>query len=222
MTTADLLDYYSSLLVIQYANKTKAVATVQAVVAGPVMDMLPNAVQDGFNLLGSNIAVGVQLDVLGKYAGVTRSGFGPTGPITLDDADFLKLIQMAIITNSNPSDLSTITNFLYQYFPDEIQVFDDANTAPMQMTYFISSDIGSSGLLDLFISENLLPRPMAVGIAVIVPPSTNQLYGWCDYTNATPSSPNTVNTVGMNCAASYTSGAYHLDWPYMDYRYSIM
>src|ERR1019366_7642336 len=51
---------------------------------------IPLAVQDAFNITGSNLAVGVQLDVVGKYAGVTRNGAGLSGQlVTLDDADFV-------------------------------------------------------------------------------------------------------------------------------------
>jgi Protein of unknown function (DUF2612) len=170
----------------------------------------------------TNQAVGVQLDIVGKYTGVTRSGFGAYGPITLNDADFAKLIQLAIVTNSAGSSLATIQQLLHQFFPGEITVFDAANTAPMQMTYYVNSAAFSQNLLQLFISEGLLPRPMGVGIAAIAPPSVTKLYGWCDYDTATPTQPNTVNTVGMNCATSYTLADYNTTWPYMDYKYSLV
>lgn len=170
----------------------------------------------------NNLAVGVQLDVLGKYAGVSRSGFGTYGPITLDDADFAKLIQLAIITNSFGSSLSDIVGLLYQYFPGQIAVFDKSDTEPMEMQYYVSSAAFSNNLLQLFIAEGLLPHPMAVGIAVLAPLTVTTLYGWCDYATATPTQPNTVNTVGMNCASSYTLGDYNTTWAYLDYSDSLV
>src|ERR1017187_2134953 len=123
MTTQELINYYANLLILQYIGKTNAYATIQALVTPIIMDQLPLLVQSAFNMDGS--AVGVQLDVLGKYAGVVRSGYGLTGqPITLDDADFFTFIQVAILTNSAGSDLSTIQNLLHTYFPEELLVFD--------------------------------------------------------------------------------------------------
>jgi len=161
MTTNELIAYYANLLIIQYIGKPNAYATIQALVTPVIMDQLPLLVQTAFNMDGS--AVGVQLDVLGKYAGVTRSGYGLQGqPITLDDADFTKLIKLAIITNSSGSDFNTIQSLLQIFFANEIFVFDHKD---MRMSYYIDSRVGSTNLLELFITENLLPKPMAVQLA---------------------------------------------------------
>lgn len=127
---------------------------------------IPLAVQGAFNLVpGTTIAAGVQLDVLGKYAGVTRTGQGFTQQITLDDANFLTLIYMAITKNSSGSSLATIQNFMHQFFPGEILVFDNRD---MSLTYVISSTLVSRDLIELFITEGLLPSPMGV--------RTNEIY----------------------------------------------
>lgn len=315
MTTAEIILYYANLLILQYRGQPKAFATVEAVVAGPVMDQLPSQVQDGFNLnptvqtltfsaaaasgsfsvsagaigstpnifwnddlpavqldfdllygpgevsvsgsvgssltlmysipaptivsiasntlldgsgsaitisVATNQAVGVQLDVLGKYVGVTRSGFGPHGPVTLSDSDFLLLIQMAIISNTNPSDLATIVGFLNRFFPGEIQVIDESDTSPMEMTYLISTSIGDQGLIDLFVAEGLLPKPMGVGISVIEYPTIDMFFGYCDYRTATPTNPNTPNTTPYNTAGSYSMDDFEPDWVYMDYDFSVV
>ena len=144
---------------------------------------LPLTLQNAFNLTGSNIAAGKQLDVLGKYAGVFRSGNGFTGPITLNDSDFLQLIQLAIVTNNEGSDLSTIQSLLNRFFPNEIFVFDYRN---MRMSYLISSTIGSQNLVQLFVTEGLLPRPMGVQLSVTVyAPIINSFFGFITYDNAT-------------------------------------
>lgn len=125
--------------------------------------ILPLAVQTGFNLTGSSLAIGAQLDILGKYAGVKRTGTGLQGqPITLSDSDFLKLIQLAIATNSDGSDLHSIQAVLQLFFANEIFVFDHKN---MRMSYFINSTFSSLNLVQLFITEGLLPKPMGVQLA---------------------------------------------------------
>jgi len=102
-------------------------------------ETLPLAVQNGFNLTGDNIAVGAQLDILGKYAGVTRQGLGFYQNIVLDDSDFLSLIKMAIIVNSAGSSLATIQELLSEFFNGNILVFDYQN---MQMSFLIGWGAG--------------------------------------------------------------------------------
>ncbi len=70
MTDDELIAYYVSTLIIQYANLTKAPLTVQEVVRLIIVYSLILAVQNGYNL---DTAVGSQLDLLGKYAGVNRN-----------------------------------------------------------------------------------------------------------------------------------------------------
>lgn len=170
----------------------------------------------------NNIAVGVQLDVLGKYAGVTRSGFGSSGAITLSDADFLRLIQLAIIENMSGSSLYTIDNLLNTYFPGEILVYDYGVTSPMRMSYLIDTSILNQNLVQLFIAEGLLPQPMGVSISVIANPVINEFFGFCDYATATPTMPNTTITNPFNCAVSYTLGNYDEAWPWIDYVEAVV
>lgn len=70
VTTVDeLVDYYTGLLIIQYANKPKAQATIALI----VRTLLANAVfLDVLNGYDVDTAIGVQLDVIGKYVGITR------------------------------------------------------------------------------------------------------------------------------------------------------
>ena len=176
MTNAQLINYYANLLVLQYIGQPNAYATIQALVTPVIMNQIPLAVQNGFNMDGT--AVGVQLDVLGKYAGVSRNGYGVFGqPITLDDADFFTLIKVAILTNSNQSDLSDIQKVLQIYFPSEMFVFDHKN---MRMSYFINSSVGSQNLIQLFITEGLLPKPMGVQLAAPIYDSALKFFGMVD------------------------------------------
>ncbi len=160
---------------------------------------LPLAVQDGFNLTGDNTAVGVQLDVLGKYAGVTRTGPGFTTAITLDDADFLNLILFAVIKNSSGSSLFTIQSLLLQFFGTEVTVVDYAD---MFMSFYVSSAIGSTDFLQLVIGEGLLPVPMAVGNDIIIYDSANA-FGFADSINSGGFGDATDPSIGGEFASLY-------------------
>lgn len=67
----NIINYYVNLLIIQYNNKPRARATVKLLVNELWKDDLYDSVLNGYNL---NTAVGVQLDVLGKYIGLNRDG----------------------------------------------------------------------------------------------------------------------------------------------------
>lgn len=204
MTTEELINYYANLLILQYLGKPKAYATIQTLVTPVVMDQLPIQVQNAFNLLGDDTAVGVQLDVLGKYAGVVRAGYTFTGPIILDDPDFLTLIKIAIARNSAGSSLSEIQNFIQLFFPGQILVFDYQN---MQMSYLIDSSVGSVGLIQLFILQGMLPKPMGVQIAaVIYAPVINMFFGFRTYL-----------LPAFNSTPFNTYADYQLDWPWLSY-----
>lgn len=210
MTTQELINYYADLLILQYLGKPKAYATIQTLVTPVVMDQLPTQVQAAFNLLGDSIASGVQLSILGKYAGVTRTGYGFNGdPITLNDVDFLTLIRFAIIKNSSGSSLADIQRLINQYFtPGEILVFDYQN---MQMSYLISSAIGSQNLVQLLVTEGLLPKPMAVALAsVIYAPIIDAFFGFRTY-----------RLPAHNASPFNDYADYQLDWPWLSYQDTV-
>lgn len=202
MTTQDIINYYANLLIIQYVGKPNAYATIQATAALFVMDQLPTQVMNAYNLTGDTPAQGVQLDVLGKYAGVVRT----SGGITLDDANFLSLIRMAIARNNSGSSLGDIQNILNTFFPHQVLAFDYQN---MHMSYLISSSIGNQDLIKLFISEGLLPKPMGVGLSVVIyVPVIANFFGFSTY------------EVPMNpFATPYNDyNDYQNDWPWMNYN----
>lgn len=170
---------------------------------------LPLAVQAGYNITGPNPAVGKQLDVLGKYVGASRTSRGFTTQITLDDVDFLSLIQMAITINNSGSSLATIQQQLHQFFPNEILVFDYKD---MTMSYLISEAVGSQELIQVFIEEGFLPRPMTVRIRVVIyAPTIDNFFGFRTYElpafNASPFN-------------SYTD--YEMDRPWLSYADAII
>lgn len=171
-------------------------------------ETLPIAVENGFNLEGDNLAQGVQLDVLGKYNGVSRNGYGFGTNITLDDTDFISLMRMAIAKNFSGSSLADIQNILHQFFPSEMYVFDYQN---MHMSYIISSMVGSQDLIQMFIIQGLLPRPMGVQLTLIIYADNINFFSFRTYElpayNGTPFN-------------SYVD--YHLDWPWLSYQDAIV
>lgn len=191
MTTIQIIEYYKSLLILQYLGKPKAAATIEALVTPIIMDQMPLAVQNAFVIGNTEIAgtfyvgaVGVQLDILGKYAGVTRTGVDLSGnPITLNDVDFTTLIKLAVINNGSGSSLADIQKLIHAYFANEIFVFDGAD---MQMSYLIAASVGSQSLIELFITEGVLPKPMGVQLSAIVYIPTISLFGFQRYASAAP------------------------------------
>jgi len=72
------IEYYTNLSIIQYNKLEKAKATIDLHVRTLLSDNIASQVQDGYSL---DTAVGVQLDVLGKYIGTDRffSSINTTG-----------------------------------------------------------------------------------------------------------------------------------------------
>lgn len=172
--------------------------------------IIPLAVQNAFNLIGNDTAVGVQLDVLGKYMGVSRTSRGVFGQVVvLNDLDFLMLIRFAILINTAQSDLATIQTLVHQIFPGQMQVFDYQD---MRMSYIISSVIGSQDLIQAVLSEGLLPRPMAVQISsVIYVPDIASVFGFSTYEQPA------YNTTPFNDYADY-----HTDWRWLTYTDAVI
>jgi len=135
---------------------------------------LPLLTQDAFNLFGSNISEGVQLDVLGKYVGVARS----YKSINLSDSDFLTVIQFAIVQNNSGSSLENIESNLNIVFPGQFIVADYQN---MEMSFIFNSTLVNNNVLQVLIGEGLLPKPMGVGLTVIVIPVVESLFGFRTY-----------------------------------------
>ena len=73
-TLKSLLDYYANLLIIQYNGKTKATATIKMIANLILSNLLIFQIRDGFDWRS---AVGAQLDIIGKWVGVTRNYKGP-------------------------------------------------------------------------------------------------------------------------------------------------
>jgi hypothetical protein len=188
MTTAELAIYYANLLIVQYIGQPNAYATVLAQVTPVLMDQMPLAVQNGFNIKSTlgRTAIGAQLDMIGEYVGITRVQYSPI-QVTLDDADYLILLLMTIIKNNSGSSLATIQTLLAQFFPGQAYVGDTGN---MTLSYVLLTSLGSTALLDVLQQPGILPAPMGVGVSVsIVSSLAKNFFGLRTYSASTTLSP---------------------------------
>jgi len=200
MTTGQIIKFYSDLLILQYKGKPKAYAHISLIVEPPIMNQLALNVQSGFNI---TTAIGNQLDLLGKYVGVTRSGNGFTGPITLVDDDFRVLLRFAILSNNVGSSLYEIQYLLNLFFGGKVLVFDYSS---MQLSYIMDPSVGSYELAQLIVTEGLLPRPMAVGVSsIIYAPTITKFFGFVS------AEVTVMNNVGFNDASNYQTARPWLD-----------
>lgn len=71
---ANVISYYCDLLLLQYKWQTRARANIAIYSKQAVGDLVIQDIDDAFNI---NTAIGVQLDTLGKYAGVPRNSGPP-------------------------------------------------------------------------------------------------------------------------------------------------
>lgn len=150
--------YYSNLLILQYHNKPKAKATVEATV-GLLPDELIQEVITGFNI---ETAVGKQLDILGIYVGVDRF-YDNEGVIeSLDDEDYRILIKLKAIANTSDLSHKSLDDALYQFFGNDVRMDSEGN---MEMSYFVPK--GKTAIIRAAIQKEVLPRPMGVKVAYI-------------------------------------------------------
>lgn len=206
MTLDEIVEYYVNLLIIQYRDKIKARATIDLSVRPVLMDLLPLDVESAF---GIDDAEGDQLDVLGKYAGVQRSNRDFSGPVILDDTNFRQLIKMKLIQNNSGSSLADIQGLIADYFPTTLRVFDFQN---MRLGYYFDSSAGSLTLAEIFVREQMLPKPMGVQLAsLIYITDLDNIFGFRTY------SLPPVNVSGFN---SYSE--YEMDRPWLSYENALV
>ena len=122
--------YYSNLLILQYHDKPKAKATIEAVVS-LIPDDLIQEVTNGFDI---ETAVGKQLDILGEYIGVDRY-YTEDGEIkVLDDEDYRIILKLKAISNTSNLSHKSLDESLYDFFKNSIRMDSVGN---MEMTYFV-------------------------------------------------------------------------------------
>lgn len=196
MTDAELKAYYADLLILQYRSKPRAYATIQASVDLFIQNQILFAIRDAFDI---DTAIGAQLDILGKYAGVSRLVNTFTmGTVALDDDDYRELVRMKFALNTSGSSLADIQQLIFDFFPDALQVFDYKN---MRMSYYFDASYGSQILAEAFFLQGLLPKPMGVQLASLMyVADLDNIFAMRTYTLAAP-----ANTVGFNDYDSYAT-----------------
>lgn len=190
MTTQELIDYYSGLLIRQYLGLPKATQNIEAIV-GPLLvpqghDILTdnegNAITDNEgNVLFDNAiepiiplaiaqafdidtAIGNQLLIIGKYVGVNNVGQDFSGFVNLTDDQLRQLIKIVAVRNILKGSTLAINNFIFEFFSGTLEVFDDLS---MHMTYYYSQPNGGNIVAEVFIKLGILPKPLGVGMTLI-------------------------------------------------------
>lgn len=105
-----LQEYYSNLLIVQYNGKKRATETIKQLVNLIYANMILFQIRDGFDW---TTAVGEQLDIIGKWVGVSRNY--NTNPITdkkLSYPEYSRLIPTVTtdIIQGGYSDYSTFSD----------------------------------------------------------------------------------------------------------------
>jgi hypothetical protein len=152
---SNLIEYYKNLLILQYSGLTKASATIQAIAEKIILYDLLVSIRDGFNI---DTAVGKQLDILGKYTGVSRELYS-----SLSDEDYRFLIKMAIVKNSTNGSLKEIDDLFTLFFDSQIIVFDNQD-----MSITITYDPAISSIITVAKTNRIIPKP--AGIKIILTP----------------------------------------------------
>jgi hypothetical protein len=79
----------------------------------------------------------------------------------------------------------------------------------MNMSYFIDLSLGSTDLVQVLVTQGLLPKPMAVGLSVIYAPSDSNFFGFRTYDAEWVNSP-------LNSYA-----AYNMNRPWISYANAL-
>ena len=167
--------YYSNLLIMQYHNKPKAKATIEATV-GLLPDGLIMDVINGFDI---ETAVGKQLDILGEYVGVDRYYLVDNQAELLNDEDYRILIKLKAISNTSDLSHKSLEEALYNFFGNSVRMDSDGN---MEMTYFVPKN--KTPIIQAAIQKEVLPRPMGVRCSYIIE-YDKRFFGFCTYQNQT-------------------------------------
>lgn len=201
-TLQQILEYYADKLIAQYRDMPNARATVQIFGKQIVADNIAEALGLAFSI---DTAVGAQLDILGKYIGVSRNvgdvlpstqtffSFtdynSPTGtengfldytdpdafpdpvfylyqyaagiPSALDDEQYRLVLKLQIVANSSDGTLYSLQVALAEFLGGIFQIVDPKD---MTLVYVLQA----FPPLSLSVLRRFLPRPMTLGISVIV------------------------------------------------------
>lgn len=167
--------YYSNLLIMQYHDKPKAKATVEAFVSLYPDDLVSKVI----NAFDVDTAVGAQLDILGEYVDVDRFYLVDGVLQNLSDDDYRTLIKLKAISNTSNLSHKELDDSLYDFFGNTIRMDSDGE---MKMTYFVPKN--KTELIQAAIQKQVLPRPMGVQCNYIIEYEKN-FFGFCTYNDIT-------------------------------------
>ena len=154
------IGYYLNLLTSEYRLASDLISWLGQLLSPPndTTVMLSN-MTEAFDL---NSAQGIQLDVLGKIVGVSRTvNFQPSDAVSpiLDDETYALLIQAAIANNQWDGTQEALYPIWLSLFPGgTISIIDNQN---MTCTIVLSG-VFSSIVQDLIVNGYIVPRPEAV------------------------------------------------------------
>lgn len=154
------INYYKNLITSEHKNRPKFTAWLQAALQLFIdIENCANSLPSAFDV---DIAVGNQLDVLGRYVGAPRTvGFQPSGGVspTLDDNTYRLLILATIGKNVWDGTIDSIQSLWQRIFPGG-QIFPQTN---QDMSFnVLMSGAFSSIIIDLITHDYIVPRPQGV------------------------------------------------------------
>lgn len=168
--------YLVSLLIVQFHNKPKAKATIEALGKMFPVDLVL-AIRDAFSI---DTAAGAQLDVLAKYVGATRFYTHTDGEIiTLSDDELRILVKFACICNTSNMSQYDLDTSLYNFFGRSVRASSNGN---MAITFFVRAD--SEIAVDAAIQQRVLPVPAGVQANQVVV-QEEDFFGFVEYDDLT-------------------------------------
>ena len=205
----NIIKSYVDLLIIQYNDKPKARATIEALTSEVVDNGVAFEVQDAFNidrsasfesvnfennyfsLIENNTTLGA--DVFGL---VENAEFGTIDAhilgaenddfITvtqLDDDDYRFIIKLRIVQNNINHSYAAINDAIFQSFGDDLLPVTEAGS--MMLSYFVNSDIVR--LAEIAFQKGVLPIPIGVGLQYLIRyPANQKFFGFTDINGNSP------------------------------------
>lgn len=166
---------YVELLIIQYQDQEKARQHIESNALALLSNGILFDIRDAFDI---ETAVGVQLDILGKYIGIDRSGEQQTiSTITqiLDDDNYRFVLKLRIIQNNINHSESAIDTAVNNAF--EGKLIPSGSDGDMLMTYIVDDDILTSA--QIAFKKGVLPKPLAVSLGFLIKkPATQKFFGF--------------------------------------------
>lgn len=156
----ELILYYINLLILQYKTKPKASAQISALIESLMIYDLAIKVRDGYDI---DTAIGVQLDIIGKYLGTDRivtgsvftrdyfgfANYGEVVPFAFESyikySDVVPDIQYRRYIESNQS-LFALNDDEYRQILKLKLIQNYSNASNMEIDDFIDTFFGDSAI----------------------------------------------------------------------------